>query len=196
MAGFVFNNSVPSKNGTNNNSISEVVGNREDFAFSGDLNGDPTIIGHLVANYYHVHKSAKVYPRGDDNSAKDSVTITSGSGSAWLEGSKTEVIASASTGGYAVPMEAYDCHWVLINSVSATDEYVLKLYIGDVGNEVFWGECAFARDTTQIRTAYVPVQGPPIPQGTRLSATLACQDGDGADAQVKVYTHTYAGVTE
>ena len=77
-----------------------------------------------------------------------------------------------------------------INTFSSAN-YVVKLYSGGAGSEVFWGECAFTRDTNQVRGSQVPIQGPPVPANTRISASLSSGADDGETVAIKVYTHEY-----
>ena len=82
-------------------------------------------------------------------------------------------------------------HFVILGEISATSNYVVKLYTGAVSSEVFWGECAFTRDTNQVRGSQVPIQGPPVPANTRISASLLSDDDNGETVEIKVYTHEY-----
>lgn len=183
MAGFKSNNNIPERDSTSNGNMSDVLGNKTDRAFS-NADDDPSVIGHLVANYYHVHSPAKIYPRD-----AAPITITAGAG-AYNEGTKTTILASdaAERPGYR-----FDIHWIIVGTISAQDDYILKIYIGEAGNEEFWGEAAFSRDSNQQRGSQFPIQGPPIPVNTRISASL--MSGSGSDTcDIKIYTHIYSGV--
>lgn len=160
-----------------NSSINDVIGNKDDANLSGPGNDSLYGIAGFMS-YYHVHSPALIYPRD-----ADPANVTAGVG-AWTEGSKVEVIAENEK------TEAFDIHHAILGKISATDNYVLKIYSGNVGEEVFWGETAFSRDTYQQRGSSVPVQGPPIPKNTRVSISLL--SGSGSDnVDVKLYTHEY-----
>ncbi|MBP7209565.1 MAG: hypothetical protein KBA02_00050 [Paludibacteraceae bacterium] len=173
---------VPAQNGTDNTIIRDVIGNRTDRSFSNFI-AYPSIIGHLMAAYNHVHSPSIVYPR---NAAP--IVVTAGAG-AYTEGNKTEIISAANA-----PTNLFDIHWVIIGEISANDDYIVKIYTGGAGSEQFWGEASFTRDTNQVRGSSFPIQGPPIPAGTRISATLMSGTG-GNNVEVKIYTHIYNGVT-
>ena len=181
---------VPTANSTDNDSLRDVVGNKDDRAFSNWESDppDPSIIGHLTANYYHVHDASRVYPRTDDDTPLAPITVTDG-GSSWTFGSWVEIT------GFDSKVVMADCHFVYGNNISDVDEFVLQLGIGASGSEEFWGECAFARDTNQNRVAPLAIQGKPIPAGTKLWARLASNDGASSTCNVKVYTHQYPSVT-
>ena len=176
MPGNIVNN-IAAPDSVSNNTYRDVIGNKKDNTLSGPANDSLYGIAAFMA-YYHVHNPSLIYPRD-----ASPITVTSGAG-AWNEGSKVEIINNT------VKTEAFDIHFINLATISAVDDYVLKLYQGEAGSEVFWGECSFSRDTNQMRAAFVPIQGPPIAKNTRISATLL--SGTGGDrADVKIYTHEY-----
>ena len=181
---------IPTANSTANEKMLDVVGNKMDRAFS-NWESDPphpSIIGHLTANYYHIHDASRVYPRTDDNTPAAFLTVT-GSATALTYGNWVEV------SGFDSKSVMADVHFVFIGGISGDDDYTLQLGTGTAGNQAFWGECAFTRDTNQMRVGYVPIQGKPIPAGTKLWARLASTTGGGKTVDIKVYTHQYPSVT-
>jgi len=170
---------VPAPNSSDNNFIRDVLGNKSDKNLLGPGASSLYQLAGYMA-YYHVHNPSLVYPRDNDPEL-----ITAGLG-AWTEGLKVEIIASG------VKSNPFDMHFVILGAISQVDDYVIKLYIGDSGQEVFWGECAYSRDTNQMRAAFVPIQGPPIAAGTRISASLLSGNGSNTTA-IKIYTHEYPG---
>jgi len=177
---------VPGQDSLDNETLLDVIGNKTDTSFS-DGATDPSIVGHLRANFYHVHDSSRVFPRTDDDNPLGPVNIASASGT-WNFGSWTQVIA-ASTIAYM-----FDMHFVILGTISESDDYVLQLGFGGSGSEVFWGECAFTRDTNQMRASWQPIQGPPVAAETRISARLASATGSN-NVYIKIYNHTYPPVT-
>ena len=181
---------IPEANSDNNNSANDVLGNKSDRAFS-NWNSDPphpSIIGHLTANYYHIHDASRVYPRTDDNTPLGFLTVT-GSASALTFGNWVEIT------GFDSKVVMSDVHFIFIGAISANDDYTLQLGTGTSGSQEFWGECAFTRDTNQQRTGYCPIQGKPIPAGTKLWVRLASTSGGSLTVDIKVYTHQYPSVT-
>ena len=61
-----------------NETINDVIGSKNDRAFSGahPSTNDPSLQGHAVAGYYHVHDRARVYPRVDDDTPSAFLTVT------------------------------------------------------------------------------------------------------------------------
>lgn len=170
-------NPVSTENDMGNDTMNQVIGNKDDANLSGPGNDSLYGIAAFMA-YYHIHNPSLVYPRDDDP-----VVITAGAG-AWTEGTKVEIIANGEKS------EAFDIHFVILGAISQNDDYVVKVYTGESGSEVFWGEAAFTRDTNQVRGSQVPIQGPPVASGTRISASLLSGNGSNTTA-IKLYTHEY-----
>ena len=132
----------------------------------------------MRAGNYHIHNKSLIYPRD-----ADPVLVTAGVG-AWAEGAKAEIIATG------VKTNMFDIHHIILGNVNANDDYVLKLYYDEGAGDVFWGEAAFTRDSVQYKAPDLPIQGRPIPVGSKISATL--MSGNGANtAYIKIYTHEY-----
>lgn len=188
MSHFEIQSQVPTANTEDNALTRDVIGNKQDKSF-GDYVSHPSVIGHLKAGYYHVHDSAKLYPTGDATHGADPITLTSGSGEAWLHGAKAQIIAADAIA------TAFDIHWVLISEISAVDDYELRLYAGAAESETLIATIGFARSSNFSQEGSQPIQIPPQPAGTRISASLACGDGDGATCKVKLYSHSYPDIT-
>jgi len=104
-------------------------------------------------------------------------------------GNKNDTTLSApgmdSLYGIAAFMAYYHVHSPSVVYPRDADPIVLT-----AGVEVLWGEAAFNRDTNQVRGSQIPIQGAPVPSGTRISAALL--SGTGSDtAAIKIYTHEY-----
>jgi len=179
---------LPVIDSTDNESMSDVIGNKRDTSLS-DLNAYPSVMGHLRAGYYHSHAPAKVYPTGDATHGASPVTITSGNAEAWIHGTITEVVPANTI---TVP---FDIHWCLISEISATDDYELCLYKGAAASEELIGTIAFARSAVMSQEGDIPIQILPQAANTRISASLACGDGDGASCEIKLYYHEYPDIT-
>jgi hypothetical protein len=164
-------------NVTANRTMSDVTGNKDDANLSGPGMDSLYGIAGFMA-YYHVHSPSKIYPE-----LADPIVITAGAG-AWNLGSLVEIIDNT------VKTEAFDIHFLNLGALSASDDYELRLYSGESGLEVLWGACSFSRDTNQMRAAFVPIQGAPIPKNTRISAALASGSGSN-NVAAKIYTHEY-----
>lgn len=178
---------VPTADSTENSTIGDVIGNKTDKAFS-DGQEAPSVVGHLVAGYFHVHNPSRVYPRTDDDTPLGFLTVTGAAG-ALTFGPWVEIT------GFDGKANMADVHFIFIGNISANDEYTMQLGTGAGGAQVFWGECAFTRDTNQMRAGYAPIQGSPIPAGTKLWARVASTGGGSDTVDIKVYTHEYPNVT-
>ena len=171
---------VPTADSSDNLLMRDVVGNKSDKSLSGPSSDSLYGIAAYMA-YYHVHNPSLVYPRDADPATLTAVT----GGETWSEGTKVEIIAQGEKSN------AFDIHFVILGEISTTGNYVVKIYTGEVASEVFWGECAFTRDTNQVRGSQVPIQGPPVAAGTRISASLLSGADDGETVKIKLYTHEY-----
>ena len=173
--------SVPSADNSDNSNFAEVIGNKTDRSFSdGTVGTDTSVMGHLRANYNHVHDSAKCYPV-----LADPVTIAASS-NAWTDyGDYVEIIPVDTI------TSSFDIHWVHTGEISATGNYVLELASGLAASEVTIGQIAFSRDSNQVQTASQPIQIPPQPTNTRISARLSSGNAQANTADIKVYYHNY-----
>ena len=132
--------------------------------------------------YQHVHQPVVGYPID-----ADPIEIVSASSAAWTHGAITEIISAGTT------IRAFDIHWAFISNVSAEDNYTLNLYSGASGaEEIIAQSVPFTRGSSALNSnLQVPVQVPIQSPGARISASLACGDGDGATCEIKLYTHVY-----
>jgi len=171
---------LPSANSTNNVNYADVIGNKADNVLHGPWQSSLYQLSGYMS-YYHVHSPSICYPRDADpiilTAVNDALT--------WSEGAKVEIIPAATI---TIP---FDIHWIILGNISANGNYVIKIYTGGVGAEVFWGEAAFTRDTSQVRGSQIPLQGPPVAANTRISASLLSGANNGETVAVKVYTHSY-----
>ena len=106
MGGIIRKLGVVSENSSKNKSIKDVIGNKNDTSFS-DGSNTPSLIGHLVAAYNHIHDKARVYPRTSDNVPAAFLTVT-GSATALTYGSWAEVT------GYDSKTLLSDIHFIFI----------------------------------------------------------------------------------
>lgn len=172
---------VPTADGGLNNTVADVVGNKTDTSQGKSaVDNDASLMNITKASYYHVHAPAKIYP-----DLADPVTITSGGGGAWELGAKTQVIPASTIGN------PFDIHWVVMGNISAIDDYVLVLYKGAAASEVEIGRIGFVRDAIFAQEGNQPIQIPVQAADERISAALACGDGDGASCDIKLYYHEY-----
>lgn len=174
-------------NSTDNDTISDVVGNREDKSFSNVLGSGsaPSVIGHLRAGYFHIHSKAQVYPRLADAVSINNEATGVAAGD-WTEGDKQVIVPENAI------TSAFDIHWVKIFTVSDNTEYVLSLYNG----ETLIGEVGFARSAPFSAQSDEPIQIPPQPANSEITATLAAKSGAATrTVTMKVYYHTYPDIT-
>lgn len=86
---------VPDANSTENSYLRDAVGNKSDNSFSNVIGtgSEPSVLGHLRANYYHIHDRAKVYPSGYGAITAEAIGAA-GTGYVALE-----VVTAVQTGG-------------------------------------------------------------------------------------------------
>jgi len=168
---------VPSANSTDNSYLRDVLGNKTD-TYLNQTPGTGLSLYNAAAYmaYYHVHASSLCYP-----SDAGPVQIVAGAG-AWTIGTAQQIIAANAI------TKPFDMHFVILGNISANNDYVVKLYYGE--SDTFWGECAFTRDTNQVRGSQVPIQGRPVPANSRIKAALMSGSGSN-NVYIKVYVHTY-----
>lgn len=161
-----------------NNTVADVIGNKDDNTLSTPGNDSLYGIAGFMA-YYHVHSPAKVYP-----DLAEPINVVSAS-AAWTYGGYSEIVPAG------VITEAFDIHWIHTGELSATGNYQLELSSGTVGNEVVIGTIAFSRDSNQVQSASQPIQIPPRFAGTRISARLATGNASANSLDMKIYYHEY-----
>ena len=172
------------KNSTANTEIKDIIGNKQDHSFSNYQN-HPSVVGHLKAGYYHIHDSAKLYPKLADAVPIDNDDGAGSPAGAWTEGDKQTLIAANEIS------KPFDIHWVKIFSISDNDEYVLTLYNGET--EI--GCVGFAKFNNFISHLDTIIQIPPQAANSAITATLAAKGGVAArDIIVKVFYHEYPDV--
>jgi hypothetical protein len=161
---------------TANTTISDVIGSKTDIGQGGPL----TLFGGNFLNYQHVHSPAQVYP-----TLSNPINLASSNTAAWSLGSITEIVPKNTIA------KQFDIHYVNVSEISATDDYELVLYGGDSGAEAEIGRIRFTRSTVLSQEGNRPIQVPIQAPNTRISAALACGDGDGANCDVSIYYHDY-----
>jgi hypothetical protein len=182
MAGFKDNLAVPERNSADDYSIRDVVGNKSDTSFSGgSFNGNPSLVGHSKAGYYHIHSPAKVYP-----SLADSINVVA-SATAWTLGTKVVIIPINTMPNY------FDIHWIIVHSISAVDEYELVLYSDSGSGDVEIGRVVFVKTAAQAQEGNLPIQIPPQRPNSKISAALASKSG-GDTVSIKLYYHEYSDI--
>ena len=185
--GFISNTNTPNENGVGNDTLADVIGNRQDKSFSNRsfiVSGiGASVIGHLKAGYFHIHSSAKVYP-----SLADAIVLTTDA-SGWTYGTKVEIIPSSTI------TVNFDIHWAIIGEISAVDEYELSIYKGTAGNEEVISTIAFNRSTAFAQEGNLPIQIPPQLANQRISAALACKSANARTCSIKLYYHEYPDIS-
>lgn len=190
MVGFIDGFVTPDANTNDNYSIRDVIGNKYDRSFS-NWQAEvpkPSVIGHLTAGYYHIHDQSRIYPRVDDDTPLAPIVVTT-SATALTFGDWVEIT------NFDTKVVMADVHHIILGNISDNDDYVLQLGIGISGSQEIWGECAFTRDTNQVKGSQVPIQGKPIKAGTKLWARASCTGGGSNTVAIKVFTHQYPSVT-
>ena len=160
--------------------VEDAVGSRTDKSFSNfELGFNPTILGHLRANYYHAHGNSFTIP---DN---EPVLVTPGNG-AYVYG------APALVGTYA--SKVFDVHWVSIMDIGNNGYYNVQLC--NVDGTVIYGKTSASRTNNFTQEGNVPIQVSPIPAGTNIYARVGVSTGNIAHTvRVKLFCHPYNDIS-
>lgn len=167
---------VPAQNSTANATIVDAIGNKTDYIPVPYQNGEPSIMAYLHTSYYHVHGTSFVFPN-----LAAAVTATK-SATEWAEGTAVELIAADATA------HAFDIHFCVINDISSNGQYQLNLYASDT---TLIGSIVFSRSANFSQEAYVPVQIPQQPAGTKITAKLAGSGTGTSNCGIKLVGHYY-----
>ena len=144
-----------------------------------DIATDKTVLGYSNSMYQHIHNPSECYP-----SLADGITVNAGAGS-WQLGNFFQIIPSN------IINNAFDIHWVNFEKVSENDVYELILYSGLVGQEVKIGSVRTYKTSAVSGANNVPIQIPPQPPNSRISAKLASSKG-GNNVTISVFYHIYS----
>lgn len=160
---------VPAVNSTANNTIRDVVGNKDD-----EHNGT-SIISVVHTLEEHAHHSQFVAP-----DLADAVSVTANAPSWEISAAFVEIIANGLIGS------DFDLHYVSL-AFDANDEYQLNVYAVETLIASVEGE----RNTNQVRSGNIPMQCPIQPAGTQIQVKLACKSTNANSATVKFQGHMY-----
>lgn len=164
---------VPAQNSTDNNTMSDVIGNKTD-----GHDGDSIYaITHTVEE--HFHKPSRVYPSLADGI---SVSAVSGAGT-WTLGTIVEIIPASTFS------DDFDIHHVSVEDISGNGVFELVLYAGASDTEI--GRVRFIRSSNFVSTTNIPMQTPIIAASDRVRARLASDDDGGQVVVVSMKLHEY-----
>lgn len=125
----------------------------------------------------HLHSSAKIYP-----TLAAGVTVTGAVG-AWTLGSYAEIVPASTI------TDAFDVHWIVVESVSASGIYELVLYAAttEIGRVRF-----SVVDTAQGSTiSPIPFICPIQAANTQIQAKVASSSGGSDTIDISIFYHTY-----
>lgn len=166
---------VPSQNTSDNNLMSDVVGNKTD-----DENGTSLYSkSYLVEK--HLHGTGMIYP-----SLANGVTLTAvNDASNWSLGALTEIVP---VNTITTP---YDLHQVFIESASTDTNYQINFYYG--ASDTYATAYYCTRDSVGALTFITNALTicPIIPANSRLRARVATPNNNGETITLKVFYHPY-----
>jgi len=161
---------VPSADSSDNETIRDVVGNKND-----GHNGDSIYAGVEILQD-HVHHASLVYP-----TLANGVTVTEGA--AWTLGAFAQIVPASTIG------DAFDIHHISIENISANGVYELVLYYGAGNTEC--GRVRFVQNAVQDTVMNIPMQTPIIPADSRIQAKVASAAGGVKTVDISLFYHTY-----
>ena len=162
---------VPAVDSSDNETVADVVGNKDDNYTNKSLSS------RLHTLSEHAHSESKVYP-----TLANGVTVTSAAG-AWTLGTLVEVVPASTIADY------FDIHAVDIEAISANDVFELVFYQGAGDTEI--GRIRFVKDAAQSATLNTSIQTPLVPANARIRAAVACAAGGAKTVDVTIRYHTY-----
>ncbi len=168
--GSTVNFDVVNPDTVNNQTVKDVLGNKDDTHLGNSLFAH----AHIVEE--HIHKEQLVYP-----TLANSIQVAGGAG-AWQLGNLVTLMPANTV---AAEMR-FDIHWIIICALSANDEYELILY----ADTTQIGRLAFTRTDKKDVTDGVPFQCPILAPDVRIRARLASSSG-GDTGNFKLMYHEY-----
>jgi len=165
---------VTPKDSTNNNNMSDVIGNKTD---GHDGNSAMSFL-HIINE--HLHNIVFIRP-----SLAGSVTLTSGAGAWAAYPTPTQIIAANNI------TEDFDLHFLDISDISANGEYQIALYTGAALSEVLVGEFGAVRNAVQSQEGARNILTPLFDANTRISAALSSSNAGANTINIKLEGHKY-----
>ncbi len=165
---------VPAPNSTNNATMRDVVGNKD------DEHGTMSLAGQIHELIEHIHKAAKTIPSGGAG-----VVVTAGDSEAWDLGSFAVMAATNAID------EDFDIHFVVAEVMSANATYEIVLYAGADGAEVEIGRVRIVRVTNQVRSSHLAIQTPIIPANTQIKVKVMSSTGSTDAVTLSLFYHEY-----
>lgn len=161
--------SVPGSGGTDNLTMRDVIGNKD------DEHDAETLFGHLHDLWGMQHNAQKVYP-----TLAGAVTVTA-NGAIWTLGNFVEIVP------VNIITNSFHIHHLHITAPSVNGDYELVLY--EVSTEI--GRVTFSRTDKKDDVEGLPVRTPTSIANAQIRAKLACSVG-GASAKLKVWYHLHS----
>ena len=174
------NISTTTINNTDNDTLEEVIGTKEDFASPGQDLGQVSVAGNLHTLHEHFHSTSNVYPR-----LANPVLLTKASG-AWAALPTPKEIIPANT-----VVLTFDLHFALVDTISANGNYTIALYTGAAGAETLITTFAVSRSAVMSQEGSIPIITSLIPANTRISASLSSGNAAQDTLKIKLLYHTY-----
>lgn len=160
---------VPSIDSTDNSTINDVIGNKDD-----DHDGNSLVsITHTIEE--HMHHGAKCYP-----TLAGGVAVLGGAG--WVLGEFIEIVPAAAIGS------DFDIHYIVVEAVSAADVYEIVLY--NDTTEIGRVRAAFLDIANSLTLPSVPFQCAIQAADSKIQAKVTSSSG-GDTITISLYYHTY-----
>ncbi len=163
---------VPDVDSTANDTVRDVVGNRDDGHSTSTLRGE----SHSAED--HFHSPSKVYP-----TLADGVTVTAQAADWGVAGALAEIIPASTI------TSDFDIHFINIEDVSAARVYELILYQGASDVEV--GRIRFAKTAGLDPVLDRRVQTGIIPANARIRARLTSGGVVADTVDITLQYHMY-----
>lgn len=169
------------KNSSDNKTINDVIGNKEDYIIVPYIENTNSILAYLQTGYYHVHGASFIYP-----DKANPVTLTANAASWNITGDIIEIIPANTI------TKNFDLHWASITDISGNLYGIIDLFAGAEGEEVLIGSVDCTRTSNFSQEGNKPVQVPQQTANTRISARLSTSTTNADTCKLKLYGHVYS----
>ena len=167
----------PSANGTDNVTVADVVGNKDDSHYGGSNTTNTSLAARIKTLIEHIHKPAKCYP-----TLAAGVTVTADA-AAWTLGAFIEIVPINTI------TSDFDFHYIAIEGVSAGVSYELVLY--QATTEIGRVRFTAVGIANNVVIPDIPIQTGMCVANAQVQAKLASSSTNADTATISTFYHTY-----
>ena len=160
---------------TNNPGMAAVIGGKGDRVCPGSNACDASMFALVYDIHEYLHRISYVYPE-----LASSVTLTKASGAWAAYPTPTEIIPANTI------TSSFNIHYAIVDTLSATGIYTIRLYQGAAGAETLIGVIAPSRSAAMSQEGGIPVMTPVLAANTRISAAMSSNNSAQNTVKIKL----------